>query len=98
MVFGGGVGISLTSPIRICMDKTEFAMPEAKIGFYPDVGASYFLTRIKNNICLGLYLGITGLSIKGDDLLSWGFATHYMKEEDLDEFRGEIMEKVTDLS
>ena len=47
---------------------------------------------------MGLYLGITGLSLKGDTLLQWGLATHYMKAENLDDFQGEIKAKVTESS
>ena len=51
---GGGVGISVHSPIRIATESTLFAMPEAKIGLFTDVGGGFFLSRLKNN--LGLYL------------------------------------------
>lgn len=60
LVLGGGVGISIHAPIRIATENSVFAMPETGIGFFTDVGGSYFLPRIKNNIHLGLYLGITG--------------------------------------
>lgn len=57
---GGGVGLSIHGSIRIATENTVFAMPETGIGLFPDVGGSYFLPRIKGNINLGLYLGITG--------------------------------------
>ncbi len=38
-------------------------MPEVKIGFYTDVGFSYVLSRMRDNI--GFYLGLTGASLKG---------------------------------
>ena len=92
---GGGVGISCIAPIRVCMENSVYAMPESKIGYFTDVGASYFLPRIHDNFSMGLYLAITGKSLRGEDLLSWGLATHYMKSENLDSFREEIQRKVS---
>ena len=77
-MFGGGVGISCHAPFRIATDNTLYAMPETGIGFFTDVGASYFLPRIKDNISIGMYLGLTGHRLKGRDVLSWGVATHFV--------------------
>lgn len=63
IVMGGGVGVSIHSPIRIATEFSMFAMPEAKIGFFTDVGGGYFLSRLRNNI--GFYLGLTGARLKG---------------------------------
>lgn len=43
---GGGAGLSMNAAFRIVTEKTIFAMPEASIGSIPDVGASYFLSRL----------------------------------------------------
>lgn len=58
IVMGGGVGISVHAPIKIATEQSMFAMPEASIGFFTDIGSSYFLPRLKNKI--GYYLAITG--------------------------------------
>jgi 3-hydroxyisobutyryl-CoA hydrolase len=58
IVMGGGVGISMHSPLKIATEKSVFAMPEAKIAFFTDVGGGYFLSRLKKNI--GMYLALTG--------------------------------------
>lgn len=60
IVMGGGVGVSVHAPIRVASNNTMYAMPETGIGFFTDVGGSYFLSRVKDNISLGLFLGITG--------------------------------------
>jgi len=60
IVMGGGVGVSCHAPIRVASENTMYAMPETGIGFFTDVGGSYFLSRVKDNISLGLFLGITG--------------------------------------
>lgn len=79
---GGGVGLSVHAPIRICSDMTVYAMPETGIGFFTDVGGSYFLSRVHdNNINLGLYLGLTGHRLKSRELVKWGIATHYVPKE-----------------
>jgi enoyl-CoA hydratase/carnithine racemase len=50
IVMGGGVGVSVHAPIRVATDNTVYAMPETGIGFFTDVGGSYFLARVKHNI------------------------------------------------
>lgn len=63
---GGGVGLSVNAPFRIATENTLFAMPETKIGYCPDVGATFFLSRLDGEI--GTYLGLTGESISGRDV------------------------------
>ena len=55
------------APFRIATETTEFAMPETKIGYSPDVGANYFLNRLDGEI--GTYLALTGESLKGRAVL-----------------------------
>jgi len=82
---GGGVGVSAHADIRVATDNTVYAMPETGIGFFTDVGGSYFLARIKENIHLGLYLGMTGHRLKSRELVKWGIATHYVPKDKLGE-------------
>lgn len=58
ITMGGGVGISLHGSHPVASERFVFAMPETSIGFFPDIGASYFLSRCRGNI--GIYLGLTG--------------------------------------
>ena len=75
---GGGVGISILGSHRIASEHTVFAMPETGIGFFPDVGGSYFMSR-KGPI--GLLLALTGQSIDYAATLNLGFATHFVPRE-----------------
>src|SRR5699024_10462740 len=45
IVMGGGVGLSFHTDYRIVSEKTKWAMPEMSLGFFPDVGAGYFLNK-----------------------------------------------------
>lgn len=63
MSVGGGVGLAINAQFRIATENTVLAMPETKIGYSPDVGASYFLSRVDGQI--GTYLALTGDTISG---------------------------------
>ncbi|KAK9900864.1 3-hydroxyisobutyryl-CoA hydrolase [Cystobasidium minutum MCA 4210] len=79
---GGGVGISVHAPFRIATENTVFAMPETDIGLFPDVGASFFLSRLDGQI--GTYLGLTGTQLSGYDVYRAGIATHYVPSDRLE--------------
>ena len=79
IVMGGGVGLSLYGNCRMVSEIAKFAMPETAIGFFPDVGASYFLSKLDNGI--GLFLGLTGKVCNAKDLMAFGLATHYSPQE-----------------
>ncbi|GAY43558.1 hypothetical protein CUMW_075420 [Citrus unshiu] len=72
----GGAGICCAmASYRLATEKTVFAMPEVLIGFHPDVGSSYYLSRLPGH--LGEYLGLTGATLSGEEMLFCGLATHY---------------------
>jgi enoyl-CoA hydratase len=73
---GGGIGVSIYGPYRVASEHAMFAMPETIIGFFPDIGGSYFLPRLPGE--LGAYLGLTGARVRGADSVRAGFATHYV--------------------
>ncbi len=81
ITMGGGVGISIHGSHRIVTENTLFAMPETGIGFFPDVGGTWFLPRLPGE--LGMYLGLTGVRAKAADCLYAGIATHYLPAERL---------------
>jgi len=74
LVMGGGVGVSVHGSHRVAGDRFQFAMPEVGIGFFPDVGATWFLPRMPGE--LGTYCGLTGERFGSADGCAAGVATH----------------------
>ena len=74
IVMGGGVGISVHGSHRVAFDRFSFAMPEVGIGFFPDVGATWFLARMPGE--LGTYCALTGERFNAADGVAAGLATH----------------------
>ncbi|WP_028312899.1 enoyl-CoA hydratase/isomerase family protein [Derxia gummosa] len=72
IVMGGGMGLAQGARLRIATPRTRIAMPEVGIGFFPDVGGSWFLPRLPG--ALGLYLGLTGRAVGGADAIVAGLA------------------------
>lgn len=81
IAMGGGLGISIHGSHRIVTERAVLAMPETNIGFFPDVGASYFLNRCPGEI--GTFLGVLGESITAEDALYTGLATHRLASLDI---------------
>ena len=84
VVMGGGVGLSVHTPVRVGTEKTLFAMPETGIGLFPDVGAGHFLPRIKQP-GLGMFLGLTGERLKGGNCHHAGVVNHMVPASKLEE-------------
>jgi enoyl-CoA hydratase len=78
---GGGIGVSVHAPYRVATGHAAFAMPETAIGFFPDIGATFFLPRLPGQ--LGTYLGLTGVRSQGADAVHAGLATHFTPRTDL---------------
>jgi enoyl-CoA hydratase/carnithine racemase len=82
VTMGGGAGLSVHGRTRLADDTLAFAMPETAIGFIPDVGSSYFLSRLPDAI--GMYLGLTGTRIGQGDALDAGLVTHAVRKQDFE--------------
>ncbi len=78
---GGGIGMAVHGAYRVATEHADFGMPETIIGFFPDIGGTYLLPRLPGE--LGMYLGLTGLRIKGTDAVHAGFGTHFVPRADL---------------
>lgn len=92
ITMGGGVGLSVHAPFRIATERTLFAMPETTIGFFPDVGGSFFLPRLDGEV--GTYLALTSERLKGVQALYAGIATHYLDSSVLSNLTARLSELV----
>ena len=79
IVMGGGVGISVHGSHRVAGDRFTFAMPEVGIGFFPDVGATWFLPRMPGE--LGTWCALGGDRLKTADAVAAGIATHHVRSQ-----------------
>src|SRR5215469_18832721 len=78
---GGGIGVSVHAPYRVATEQAAFAMPETAIGFFPDIGATFFLPRLPG--FMGTYLGLTGTRMQGADSVYAGLGTHFVQRTGL---------------
>ncbi|WP_158019297.1 enoyl-CoA hydratase/isomerase family protein [Mycobacterium basiliense] len=88
IVMGGGVGVSAHANTRVVTDTSKVAMPEVGIGFIPDVGGVYLLSRAPG--ALGLHAALTGAPFSGADAIALGFADHFVPHEHIDAFAAAI--------
>lgn len=94
ITMGGGYGISAHGSHIVVCENTVFAMPEVKIGFFPDVGAAYPLSRAPYE--LGAYMGVTGNAITGDDMVFTGLANAYVPKDAFDAFKNMMAQEGID--
>lgn len=81
ITMGGGVGLSAHGNIRIVTERTRMAMPETGIGFFPDVGGTWLLSRSPGEV--GTFVGLTGDGFGGADAIYAGFADVFVPSETL---------------
>lgn len=89
IVMGGGVGVSAHGDVRVVTDTTKMGMPEVGIGFVPDVGGTYLLSRAPG--LLGLHAALTGAPFSGADAIAMGFADHFVPHDQLDAFKAAVV-------
>jgi len=96
VTMGGGVGISQPAKYRVATENTLFAMPEGAIGLFPDVGAGWYLPRLRGRT--GAFMALTGARLDGAECLWAGLATHYLPSERLAESKARIAEASGDIA
>lgn len=79
ITMGGGVGVSAHGSLRIATERTRLAMPETGIGFFPDIGATWLLSRAPGEV--GTFMGLTGEAVSGADAIYAGFADVFIKSQ-----------------
>ncbi|KAJ0488977.1 putative 3-hydroxyisobutyryl-CoA hydrolase [Helianthus annuus] len=90
---GGGAAIAIHGRFRVVTDNTFFAMPETALGSFPDVGASYYLSRLPG--FFGEYVGLTGARLDGAEMLACGLATHFVPLEKLSSLEDALCKATT---
>lgn len=88
IVMGGGNGVSVHGRFRVATENTLFAMPETALGLFPDIGASFFLSRLPG--FFGEYAGLTGARLDGAEMFACGLATHYVPSTKLPMLEDEL--------
>jgi len=83
IVMGGGVGLAYHADYRIVSEKTKWAMPEMNLGFFPDVGAGYFLNKAPGYV--GRYLALTGNIINGKEAIYINAADYLLESNNIAE-------------
>jgi enoyl-CoA hydratase len=86
---GGGAGVAMHCAHRVAGDKYSFAMPEAAIGLFPDVGATYFLSRLPGNT--GTYLALTASRAEPADAVAIGLVDAYVPSANFAELKQKLV-------
>jgi len=81
LVLGGGVGLSAHGSLRVVTERTRIGMPEVGIGFVPDVGGTWLLSRAPGE--LGTHLALTAGQASGPDAIALGLASHFVPSDRL---------------
>ena len=87
VVMGGGVGISAHGNRRVVTERSRVAMPEVGIGFFPDVGASWLLSKARE---IGAYLALSATSVAAADAIEAGLADVLIHAEDIEPLIGRL--------
>lgn len=90
ITMGGGAGLGIHARHRVAAEKFNFAMPEVGIGFFPDIGASYFLPRLVGRS--GTYLALTGARIGVADALATGLVDAHVPAARFDALLQQLVE------
>ncbi|MEO5313907.1 enoyl-CoA hydratase/isomerase family protein [Pseudarthrobacter sp. CC12] len=88
LVLGGGVGISAHGNVRVVTERTRMGMPETTIGFAPDVGGTFLLSRAPGET--GTHAALTGAHLAAGDALFLGLADHYVPSQSLPRLVAEL--------
>ena len=86
-VLGGGFGLAQACHILVSSEKSRFAMPETAIGFFPDVAATHFLSRLDD---IGVYLATTGEQISSSDALHLDLIDYHVPSEQFSALQDEL--------
>jgi enoyl-CoA hydratase/carnithine racemase len=86
ITMGGGLGLAAGANFVVATEATRMAMPETRIGFFPDVGGTGWLFT-KCPPGYPEYLALTGYELLGAECVRLGLATHLVDSARLPELR-----------
>ena len=86
ITMGGGLGLAAGADFVVATEATRMAMPETRIGFFPDVGGTGWLFT-KCPPGYPEYLALTGYELLGAECVRLGLATHLVDSARLPELR-----------
>jgi enoyl-CoA hydratase/carnithine racemase len=72
ITMGGGMGLAQGARLRVVTEHVRMAMPETRIGLFPDVAGGFFLSRCAG--AMGEYLGVVGPHWQAGDAMALGLA------------------------
>ena len=96
IVMGGGVGVSAHGEVRVVTERSLVGMPETAIGFVPDVGGTYLLSRAPGE--LGTHLALTGMPVGAGDAVLCGLADHFISSDRLPEFTAALAHEAPEVA
>jgi len=82
IVMGGGIGLAAHASHRLATERLLSAMPEVGIGFAPDVGGTWLLSRGPGE--LGTHLALTGERLGARDAIAAGLADRIVAADAVD--------------
>lgn len=92
--FGGGMGLAVNAGFSVASEAALFSMPETSIGFFPDAGATWFLSKLPRALCL--YLGLTGATLTGADAVRLGLIDYFVPNKEFSRISAEIISRGTE--
>lgn len=92
VTMGGGIGLTINSDFIIVDETVNWAMPETSLGFTPDVGVGFYISKLPQAI--GQYVGLCGASLVASDLICYNLANVYINSNDYEN----LISKLCDLS
>ncbi|RZK99057.1 MAG: enoyl-CoA hydratase/isomerase family protein [Rubrivivax sp.] len=91
IAMGGGMGLAQGARLRVVTERSHLAMPETRIGLFPDVAGGYFLSRCPGRV--GEFLGVCGKGIASAEALAWGLADAFAPAHALDSWLESLSQK-----
>lgn len=82
VTMGGGIGLTINSDFIIVDETVNWAMPETRLGFVPDVGVCHYISKLPQDI--GQYVGLLGKSLGASDVIEFGLSDFYINSNDYD--------------